>query len=59
MKTKQTKQQEAIVRQKEWDSLSLENKAEIVANAPGQSKKQRAKLYAQAEQELDKELEMK
>jgi hypothetical protein len=50
---------EAEMRQAEYDSLSTGKKLERLANAPGQSKKQRAKLYAQSEQELDKELQMK
>jgi hypothetical protein len=49
MKTKQTKQQEAIARQKEYNSLTLTEKAKRIAAAPGKSIRQWTRLQKELE----------
>jgi len=54
MKTKQQKREEALARQAEYDSLSLNEKLTKVFSRPGKSEKEHKRLVAKQEQ-LNKE----
>jgi hypothetical protein len=46
MKSKDTKRAEAIARQKEYDSLSPDDKLKRALSSPGDSKRELARLFA-------------
>ena len=55
MKTKEEKQKEALARQEKYDSLSIEERINLVTKRPGNSSKELNKLLALKRKQEDNE----